>query len=138
MQYFSGLVPDEQQVLHPKPYPYVYRPALPRRRHSIRTGLLACLLLVLAFVLLLWGGGLVHPGFSTMNAGNTGHSLEEAPIAMAASMIGYSQVEMMQLLWENGINMTGAEQTLKEIAEENGRKSSDLLAILNSEGVAEG
>lgn len=135
MRYFSGLIPADQQVLHPKPYPYVYRGASLRRQRSTRKGLLACLLLMFAFFLLLCGGSMMIPGPSTTGSSMEGDVLEDAPVAMIAAMAGYRPLEAMQLLWDNGIDIVDAEQTLKETAEGNGRKSSEILAILQADGL---
>jgi len=118
MQYFSGLIPPDQQVLHSEPYPYVYRYA-PLRRRSMRKGLLACLLLISAFFLLLWGSSMESSSFNTMSTQKMGTALEEEPIALVAPMVGYGPAEAAQLRW--GI----------------GRDSNKIVTIRENEGPAQ-
>ncbi|MDD2468148.1 MAG: hypothetical protein PHI97_29570 [Desulfobulbus sp.] len=134
MQHISGLIPLEQEVVRPEPYPYVYRPLPTAGQRSLSKGLLACLLLTLAFVLLVWAGGMSHVNLAAMKPQRLAVSVLDVPIATAAAIVGYSPVEAVQLLWDNGINVTDSAQTLNEIAKNNGRTSNDILALFSDDG----
>lgn len=131
MQHVSGLIPTDQEVVRPHPYPYWYRPATNARQRSTRKGLFAGALLVLAFLLLLLGAGMGGPGQVTTSRQMAAESLLHVPIASVAAMVGCSPVEAVQLLWNSGIHITASRQTLSDIAEENGRESTEILAILS-------
>ena len=105
MQFISGLVPTNQKVIRLEPYPYVYRSVPRRSQPLVRRGFLAFLLLTLAFLLMLWGGGNRDAGLSTVAEPRLSEFLSERPMTTVAAMAGYGPVETVQLLWERGIDI---------------------------------
>jgi len=134
MQYISGLKPMDQEIVQPEPYPYVYRPANQAPARPVRRGVLACLLLLFGFFLLFWGGNVESWKQGGLKPQSVAERLANMPISTVAARVGYSPIEAAQLLADYGLDITGYEQTMGEIAEENSRNIEDILALLHDNG----
>lgn len=134
MRHISGLIPTDQDVVRPSVSSlpsFSYRPVTRPYPRPVRKGMLAGILLFLAFCLLLWGGGVGGQGEETAAAGGMGTSLLHMPIGSVATLVGRTPAEAVQLLWDSGVRITDSGQTLQEIADDNCRKSTEILAILD-------
>nr|WP_321464459.1 hypothetical protein [uncultured Desulfobulbus sp.] len=133
MQYIGGLIPMDQEIVQTEPYPYVYRSAYQVHARPVRRGVLACLMLLSGFFLLLWGGNAGSLKQGGLGFQSEMESLANMPISAVAARGGYSPIEAAQLLADYGLDITGCEQTMGEIAEENSRNIEDILAVLAGE-----
>lgn len=137
MQYISGLIPTDQEVVRPGPYPFYNRRLTGPRQRSQQKGLLACVLLLMAFCLLLLGEGLSSMKQEAMARSRVAESLMHAPLETVAAMVGHSSAEAVKLLWDCGIHIADPMETVADIAEDNGRKTTEILAILTRPGQAD-
>lgn len=125
----SGFVPTGQEV-HLSGRLGSFPGDLARRwRRRARRGLVGFVLLVLGFCLMILGGTMPMPQLSAM-AGHKAGSLTGEPIGTVASLVGRSPAETVQLLWNQGIRITGVQQSIGEIAEDNGRSAPEILNLL--------
>ena len=125
----SGFVPTGQEVHLSGRLGSFSADLVRRRRRRARRGLVGFVLLVLGFCLLILGGTMPMPQVPAM-AGHMAGSLTGEPIGTVASLVGRSPAETVQLLWNQGIRITGVQQSIGEIAEANGRSAHELLNLL--------
>jgi len=129
MPYISGFVPTGQEVDRCCRSTRLPGASVRQRPRSAGRGLLGLVLLLLGFCLLILGETMPAPQLPAMGGCIT-DNLSGEPIASVAVLVGYRPVEAVQLLWDQGIHITGSQQSIGEIAADNGRSTREVLALL--------
>lgn len=129
MGYISGFVPTGQEIDLSSRSTRLSGDRARQRPPLAGRGLAAFVLLLLGFCLLIVGGTMPAPQLPALSGRMPG-TLSGEPIATVATLVGRSPDEAAQLLWDQGIRITGSQQSIGEIAADNGRSASEVLALL--------